>query len=70
MDLLKFGMENEKSRSPIRRMLGKGALAAEKKKADVYDEYLERKISVPEDAAGADALLKKIQEEISDKDVR
>lgn len=66
MDFLDYGMKNEKSKSMLRRTLAKGALAVEKKRADLYEAYLEKKqISYSEDLKEAEALLARIKEEIA-----
>lgn len=67
-DFLKFGMQNEKSKSLFHRMLAKGVLAAEKKKADLYEAYLNKKqFSFPDAPEEDAALLKKIREQINDR---
>lgn len=67
MDFLDFGMKNEQSGSPVRRALGKAALAAEKKRADLYEAALNKKnIPLPDDMDDA-AMLEKIQKAIADQ---
>jgi hypothetical protein len=69
MNFMKFGMQNEKSESFIRRTLARWILAAEKKRADLTENWLIRKqIQVPEKTGDEDALLKKIQAQIDGKD--
>lgn len=69
MDLLDYGMKNEKSESLLRRTLAKGALAAEKKRADLYEAYLEKKpISFPDDPQEDAAMLERIKREIAERD--
>lgn len=66
MNFLDYGMKNEKSESVIQRTLAKGALAAEKKRADIYEAYLEKKqISFPDNPEEDEALLQKIREGIA-----
>lgn len=66
MDLLEFGMENEKSESAVKRTLAKGALAAAKKQADLYEAYImKQNVSIPEDAENDAAMLEAIREEIA-----
>lgn len=68
MDLLDFGMKNEQSDSRIRRTLARAAIAAEKKKADLYEAALNKKdIPLPDDPEGDDAMLQKIKEAISEQ---
>lgn len=71
MDLLEFGMENEQSDSRIKRTLAKAALAAEMKKADLYEATLNKKdIPVPDDAETDAAMLQKIKEALSEQDTK
>ena len=65
MDLLEFGMENEKSKSTVKKALAHAALAVEKKKADLYEQYLEKNVSLPED--DSDVMLQKIREQIKEE---
>ena len=66
MDFLEYGMKNEKSSSAIKRVLAKGALAAARKQADLYEAYLNRKaIEIPEDPAADEEMLRKIREQIA-----
>lgn len=66
MDLLEFGMENEKSESTVKRTLAKAALTAAKKQADLYEAYIEsRPISFPE--PDSEQMLQKIREGIAEK---
>lgn len=64
MDLLEFGMRNEKSESAVKRTMAKAALGAVKKKADLYEAYLKQQGEVIPDLE-AEVLLKKIREEIA-----
>lgn len=67
MDLLKFGMENRKHPSAVRRRLAEAALYIAKKEADVMEWRIQRKrIELPE-AGDEDELLMKIREEIGKK---
>lgn len=69
MDFLKYGMQNEKSESLIRRMLARGMLAAEKKRADLCEISLSKKeISFPDGPEENAALLAKIREQIDARD--
>lgn len=69
MDFLDYGMQNEKNGSLIQRMLAKGVLAAEKKRADLYEICLNKKeISFPDGPEEDAALLKKIRERIDAQD--
>lgn len=66
MDLLEFGMEYEKSGSAVKRTLAKGALAAAKKQADLYEAYImKQNVSIPEDSEDDAAMLEAIREEIT-----
>ncbi|MDO4345352.1 MAG: hypothetical protein Q4C50_11170 [Eubacteriales bacterium] len=68
MDLLDFGMKNEQSDSRIRRTLARAAIAAEKKKADLYEAALNKKdIPLPDDPEGDAAMLQKIKEAIAEQ---
>lgn len=64
MDLLEFGMRNEKNESVVKRTMAKAALGAVKRKADLYESYLKRQDEVLPDLE-AEILLKKIREEIA-----
>lgn len=65
MDLLEFGMENEKSTSAVKRAMAKAALAAVKKQADLYEDYLEKHCDTfPE--PDSEEMLQKIREGIDD----
>ncbi len=49
MDLLKFGMENRKSPSAVRRRLAEAALSVEKTRADLEEKAIEKSgIRIPE----------------------
>lgn len=66
MDLLKFGMENNSSESAVKKALAKGALAAAKKQADLYEAYINKQeIELPEDPKTDEKMLEKIQERIA-----
>ncbi len=68
MDLIEFGLENQDSKSPLKRAAAKSALAAAKAQADLYDKYIERKnIPLPEDPDETAEMLKRIREEIDKK---
>lgn len=65
MDLLEFGLENENSKSKVKKALAKGALAAAKKQADLTEAYVNRqKIDIPEGAREDEELLARIRAEI------
>ncbi|MFR8547520.1 MAG: hypothetical protein ACLVEV_02680 [Lachnospiraceae bacterium] len=65
MDLLKFGMEYEKSKSKLVRAAAKKALEIEIKRADRYEAYLRKKdLSFPDGPEQDAALFAKIQEEL------
>lgn len=67
MDFFEYGMQNVKSESLFRRMLAKGILAAEKKRADLYEKRLSKEeISFPDGPEENAALLKKIRDQIDD----
>lgn len=67
MDLLEYGMKNEKSASPLRRKLARGILELEKKKADRYEEMISRKqISFPDGPWQDEMLLRRIRERIAE----
>lgn len=67
MDLLEFGMKNKESGSAVKKTLARGALAAAKKKADLYEAYLEKhEIDIPQDTEEEERLLKQIQKKIQD----
>ncbi len=69
MDLLEFGMRNEKDGSLFCRMLARLALAAERKRADLCECRLNKKeISFPDDPDEDAALLKNIREQIDARD--
>lgn len=66
MDLLEIGMRYTDSRSLMKRIAAKAALAAAQKHADHYEAYVMRqKITIPkegsDDAAMLDEICKKIQ---------
>ncbi len=64
MDLLEFGMENENSRSAVKRAMAQIALKAVKTKADMYEHYLEScPMSIPE--VDTDIMLQNIREGIA-----
>lgn len=68
MDLLEMGMKYADSRSLMKRIAAKAALAAVKKQADCYEAYVMRqKVTIPEegndDAAMLDEICKKLQGE-------
>lgn len=66
MDLLKFGMENNSSESAVKKALAKGALAAAKKQADLYEAYVNKQeIEMPKDPKADEQMLEKIQERIA-----
>ena len=49
MDLLKYGMENRKSSSPVKRRLAEAALNVEKARADLEESSIEKSgIELPE----------------------
>jgi hypothetical protein len=59
MDLLKYGMENRKSSSRIKRGLAEAALALEKARADREERKLSNQaIRIPEDE-GENEMLEK-----------
>ena len=66
MDFLEYGMRYEKSDSRLQRMVAKSLLAIEKRRADLYEEYLNKtqpefRMS-PEETA---ALYRSVQEKIA-----
>lgn len=65
MDLLEYGMQNEKSSSMVKRVMAQAALSAVKKKADLYELYLEKNVPVPDNPGDAEAMLQKIKERIA-----
>ncbi len=68
MDLLEFGLENQDSKSPLKKAAAKGALAAVRAQADLYEKYIERKnIPVPDDLEENEKMLEKIRKEIQKK---
>lgn len=65
MDLLDFGMKNQNSKSPVKKAAAKGALQIARLQADMYEHYLEKEeIPLPEDPDAAEAMLKRIQDEL------
>ena len=66
MDLLEFGMKNRESGSGLLRAAARGILEIEKKRADLYEAYLDKKnISCSDDPAADAALFDKIRETIA-----
>ena len=66
VNLLEYGIKKEQSASPIERALAKGALAAARKKADLYEAYLERRPLVfPDDETEKEKMLQQIKEKIA-----
>lgn len=64
MDLLEFGMKNMDSESPVKKAAAKGALEVAKLHADLYEQYLEKKLPIPENEEETKQMLKEIQEQI------
>lgn len=63
MDLLKYGMENRKSSSAVRRHMAEAALNLEKARADLEERRIEKSgIEIPE--ADDEKLLEKIRARI------
>lgn len=66
MDLLDYGMKNEKSDSAVKRLLAKGALAAAKKQADFYEaQVMKMSIDIPQSPEEDAAMLERIRKEIN-----
>lgn len=58
MDFLQYGMDNEKSESPVKRALAAAALKIADTEADIYDAYLKRlDLGIPENPY-ADAWMR------------
>ncbi len=58
MDFLQYGMDNEKSESPLKRTLAAAALKIADMEADVYDAYLRHlDLGIPENPC-ADAWMR------------
>lgn len=71
MNLLEFGMRNRESESGLLRAVAGGILEIEKKRADLYEAYLDRKnISCPDDPAADTALFDRICEAISRQELQ
>ncbi len=61
MDFLEYGIKNENSRLPHRRLLAKALLAYEKRRADRYEARLEKMpFEMPEE--DGEEMLKRILE--------
>lgn len=68
MDLLEFGMRCADSKSAMKRIAAKAALAAAKKHADRYEVYVMRKkITIPENTQENAAVLEKIYKKIAEQ---
>lgn len=68
MDLLEFGMRCADSKSPVKQIAAKAALAAAKKQADRCEAYVMRqRISIPEDTQENAAVLERIYKRIAEK---
>lgn len=66
MDLLEIGMKYADSRSLMKRIAAKAALAAVKKQADCYEAYVMRqKITIPEEGRDDAAMLDEICQKIA-----
>lgn len=66
MDLLEFGMKNRENGSRLLRTAARGILEIEKKRADLYEAYLDKKnISCPDDPSADAALFDKILEAVA-----
>ena len=64
MDLLKYGMENRKSSSAVRRHLAEMALHVEKRRADLEEKALEKSgITVSEE--DGEEMLREIRARIA-----
>ncbi len=65
MDLLRFGLENRRSRSRLKKWLAGGLLELEKRRADCYEARLNRKkIAVPDSPEETETMLRSIWERI------
>lgn len=68
MDLLDYGMRNQKSESAVKRLLAQGALAAARKQADLYEARLMKKsMTIPENPEEDAAMLERIRQELSNQ---
>lgn len=67
MDLLEYGMKNENSDNSITRAMAKGALAALRLHADLYEKYLERKIPLSPEFGDDQEMLARILERVKEK---
>lgn len=66
MDLLEIGMKYANSRSLMKQIAAKAALAAAKKQADHYEAYVMRqKITIPEEGSNDTAMLDEICKKIA-----
>ncbi|MDO4297417.1 MAG: hypothetical protein Q4C59_02925 [Lachnospiraceae bacterium] len=67
MDLLKFGMENRRHSSAVRRRLAMIALSIAKKKADIIEWWTDlKKIEFPKEESDEE-FLKRLMQEIQEK---
>lgn len=65
MDLLEYGMQNEKSSSVVKRAMAQAAIAAVKTGADLYEKILDsKKIEIPDSPEDTEKMLEKIRKEI------
>ena len=69
MDFLKYGLENKKSKSKLRRFIAECLLEIERRRADWYEARLDRKqLSIPDIPEETDAMLQTIWTRIREFD--
>lgn len=68
MDLLEYGMKYENSSNGARRVAARGALAALRLQADLYEKYLEKKIPLSPEFGDDQEMLARILERVQKKE--